>query len=130
MSALGAPASSAHLRKALVIDAAASGGMGLGLLLAGRSLAAPLGLPPALLSWSGAFLVPFALFLVWLSRRPAIPRPVILTVIIGNALWIAASAAILLTGWVAPTTAGLVLVIGQALAVAVFVDLEYAGLKR
>ena len=37
---------------------------------------------------------------------------------------------LLIGGWVAPTVLGYVFVIGQALVVALFAELEFFGLKR
>jgi len=51
-------------------------------------------------------------------------------VILINALWVAASIVLLLSGWVAPNALGTVFVIVQALAVAVFADLQYLGVRR
>ena len=47
-----------------------------------------------------------------------------------NLLWAVDSLLLLVTGWVAPTTLGYAVVVGQALAVAVFAGLQYVGLRR
>jgi len=52
------------LRRALLLDSAASGTMGLLLLLAAGALQPMLGLPLGLLRWTGVVLIPFAALLV------------------------------------------------------------------
>jgi len=118
------------LRRVILLDAAASGGMGLLFAAASLPLSRPLGLPPALLLGAGLFLVPFTAFLVWLARRPVLPRSLVAALVAGNALWAAASFAIIPAGLVAPTTLGAIAVYGQAAAVVVLATLEYGGLRR
>ncbi|HVE77976.1 MAG TPA: hypothetical protein VNA89_03890 [Gemmatimonadaceae bacterium] len=118
------------LRRALLLDAAASGTMGLVLAVTAGALEPTLGLPVALLRWVGIFLLPFAGFLVAVARRPRPPRGAVLTIVVGNALWVVASGLLLLGGRVAPTPLGEAFVLAQAAAVAVFAWLEYRGLRR
>ena len=47
-----------------------------------------------------------------------------------NALWVAASFGLLLSGLVAPTPLGYAFVIAQALAVALLAELQFIGLRR
>jgi len=54
----------------------------------------------------------------------------VIAVIAGNALWALDSALLLATDWLSPTTAGQVVVALQALGVAAFAALQYAGLRR
>ena len=121
---------SRFLRRALWLDVASSGAMGL--LLA--TAAAPLGgwcqLPVALLRESGLFLLAFAALLAWLASRPALPRWVVLGVVIGNALWAVDSVLLLLLGWVTPNMLGGTFVLAQAVAVGALAELEYVGLRR
>lgn len=118
------------LRRALLLDAACSGAMGLLLAVA----AAPLGwwfhLPEALLRESGFFLLAFAAALVWLGTRPAVPRWAVLGVVIGNALWAIDSVLLLLPGWIAPNWLGGGFILAQAAIVAALAELEYVGLQR
>jgi hypothetical protein len=51
-------------------------------------------------------------------------------VIVGNAGWVLASIALLFTGWIAPNTLGIAVIAAQALAVAVFTELEFIGQRR
>ena len=59
-------ANSTFLRRVLLVDATASGGMGVLFLLAAGPMESLLGLPATLLRGVGLFLIPFAGFLVWL----------------------------------------------------------------
>lgn len=118
------------LRRALLLDAAASGATGLLMSLAAGWLTEWLGLPLELLLGAGVSLLPFALVLAWLSNRDTLQRGWIWAVIAVNALWVADSVLLLIGGWVAPTVLGYVFVIGQALVVALFAELEFFGLKR
>jgi len=117
------------LRRVLLLDAAASGGMGVLLLVAADSLGSLLGLPLNLVRSVGVFLVPFGVFLVWVATRryalPAITR----AIVIGNVLWVIASVWLLVSGLVKPTLLGEVFVLAQAAAVVVFAFLEYRGLR-
>jgi hypothetical protein len=117
------------LRTALRLDAAASGGMGVLLLLGAGALAPMFDLPVALLRGSGLVLVPFALALVWLSARPRIPRVAAWTVIVANVLWTIDSLLLPAVRGYEPSGFGTAFVVMQALAVAVFAGLEYAGLR-
>lgn len=120
---------SSFMRKALVADALVSGAAAL-LMMAGSGLLGPfLGLPVALLFWSGLALVPFVALLVAVARRARAPRVLVLDIVLVNALWAAASFAILLTGLVTPNLLGTAFVSAQALAVALFALLQAAGLR-
>jgi hypothetical protein len=120
------------LRTVLQIDAAASGGMGVLLLVAAGSLASVFGLPVLLLRGAGVILVPFAAFLVWLSGRTdavSLPRNLAWTVVTANALWAIDSVLLLFTGWVQPTGLGLAFVLVQALAVVILTWAEIGGIR-
>ncbi|KJV10850.1 hypothetical protein VZ95_02285 [Elstera litoralis] len=118
------------LRCALLLDALASGAMGLLLLLAGRWLHPWLGLPEPLMVWGGLALLPYALLLIFLARRPAVRRAAIHAVIGANLVWVGDSVVLLLSGWVTPTLLGEGFVLAQAAAVAVFAGLQTVGLRR
>jgi hypothetical protein len=121
---------STFLRRALRLDAVASGATGL-LLIAGASLVdGLLGLPAALLRGAGLVLVPYVAFVIWVGTHEAISRPAVWAVIAANALWAAASGLLLISGWVAPTALGYAFVIGQAVVVALLGELQYVGLRR
>lgn len=118
------------LRRALQADALVSGAMALLLSLAANPLSRMLGLPQPLLLESGLFLIAYAAFVGFLGVRSALPRLVVLVVIIGNALWTLGSIALLLSGAVAPNALGVTFVVMQAVAVGVFAELQWIGLKR
>lgn len=118
------------LRRALLLDAVASGTMGAAMALAAVPLGARLDLPPALLRGAGIGLIPFAALLGALGSRERIARPAVLTVVAVNLLWVAGSLLVLVTGRVEPTALGVALVVAQALAVALFAGLQGLGLRR
>ena len=121
---------SPFLRKSLLLDAAASGATA-GLLIAGAGLLdGLLGLPVALMREAGLILVPFVAFVAWVGTREEVARGAVWTIIAANALWVAASIGLLVGGWVTPTALGYAFVIAQAAVVALFAELQYAGLKR
>ena len=124
------PQPSSFLRRVLSLDAAASAAMGLGLLVFASTLAPLLDLPEALLRETGIVLLPFAAFVGYLALREQPHRGAVWTVIVLNAIWTIDSIALLLTGWVAPNALGHAFVIGQAVAVGAFAELEYIGLRR
>lgn len=118
------------LRLTLKIDALAGGAMGLLMALAAQPLGELLGLPFVLLMVAGIVLLPLALVLYWMSNQPALSRTGVWAVIALNALWVVESAALLVTGYVQPTTLGYAFVIGQALVVLLLAEMEFFGLRR
>ncbi|WP_325437299.1 hypothetical protein [Pseudomonas nitroreducens] len=118
------------LRLTLKADALAGGAMGLLMALAAQPLGQLLGLPFVLLLVAGIVLLPLALVLYWMSNQPALSRTGVWAVIALNALWVVESAALLVTGYVNPTALGYAFVIGQALVVLLFAELEFFGLRR
>ena len=122
--------SSNFLRRALILDALASGATGL-LMIAGAGLVEGLlGLPAALLRGAGLVLVPYVAFVVYTGTRETISRSAVWMIIVANVAWAAASALLLVSGWVAPTALGYAFVIAQAVVVALLGELQYMGLRR
>ncbi len=117
------------LRRVLLADAAASGATGLLMLLGTDALASMLALPAGLLFYAGAALVPFAALVAWLGLRESPPRLAVWAIIACNLLW-AAESILMLFGSIEPNRLGQVFVLGQALVVALFAELEYFGLRR
>jgi hypothetical protein len=117
------------LRFALLGDAMASGAMGLLMAAAATPLSGLLALPQQLLFWAGLVLLPYAVFVGWLGSRSAIPAALVCTVIILNAVWVIDSM-LLLSGWLQPTGIGTTFILVQAVAVAVFAELQFIGLRR
>lgn len=116
------------LRRVLYVDAASGLLTGAPMSMDAASLSALLGLPAALLFWSGLALFPVAAFMLWVATRRDLPRLGAWIVIVGNAGWVVASVLVLFA--FSPTSLGTAFVIGQAVVVAVLAELEYAGLKR
>ena len=104
--------------------------MGAMLVLGAETLANLLGLPQALLRYSGLSLFPFAAFVAWVATRQALWRVGVWAVIGCNVLWAVDSVLLLMPGWVAPAMLGYAFVIAQAAFVVVLAELEYVGLRR
>lgn len=121
---------STFLRRVLALDAVTSGAMGALLVLAQGPLSSLLGLSSSLLFWAGLSLLPFAAFVGWLAARELPPRAGVWAVVLCNALWVVDSFALLATGWTDLTLLGKVFVLFQAVAVAVFAELQFFGLRR
>ncbi|WNV11081.1 hypothetical protein [Tardiphaga sp. 709] len=118
------------LRRAIQIDAVVSGAMALLLTFAAGLLAPLLHLPEALLLESGLFLIAYAALVGWLGTRATMPKLLVLVIIIGNALWTLGSIGLLFSGAVTPNLLGQIFVAAQAIAVGVFAELQYIGLRR
>jgi hypothetical protein len=124
------PPPPAPRRRLLRLDAATCAATGALLALAAPALEPPLGLPAALLREVGVALVPFAALLLWIARAPRPARGAVWAVVAANALWVAASVALLPSGLVAPTPLGGAFVLAQAAVVAALAWLEYAAVRR
>lgn len=122
---------SLFLRRALQLDALATGATGI-LLLGGTSLLASLlNLPASLMIYAGIFCVGWALTLGFASLRERIASGFVWTIIVANVAWVIGSVALLLSGYVQPTPLGYAFVIAQALAVDLFASLQiFAMWKR
>jgi hypothetical protein len=118
------------LRRVLIADAAASAASGLLMLAGGGYLAPLLGLPSALLASAGTALLPFAAVVAYLATGETLWRGAVWAVIALNALWVADSLLLLVTGWVSPTGLGYAFVLAQAATVALLAELEYVGLRK
>ena len=118
------------LRRALILDAVASGATAL-MMIAGADLVEGLlGLPGTLLRGAGLVLIPYVAFVIYAGTRSAISRAAVWAIVAANVLWAVASALLLVSGWVAPTALGYAFVIAQAVAVALLGELQYVGLRR
>jgi hypothetical protein len=121
---------SLFLRRALLADAVVSGAMALLLTFGAGVLTSLLGLPETLLLESGLFLIAYAAFVGFLGSRAAMPKMLVLLVIVGNAAWTLASVSLLLSGTVSPNLLGVAFVVMQAIAVGVFAELQFIGLRK
>lgn len=118
------------LRRVLLADAATCAAMGTLLLFAAGPLATLLELPRPLRLISGGILLPIAAYIAWVATRKQLSSLMAWLVVPGNTLWAAASAALVLSGWLSPNALGQGFVIVQAVVVALFAELEYVGLRR
>ena len=132
MNALAQPQPHAHplLRRAFLLDAVATGGLGLAMAAGAPWLQPWLGLPVGLLQEAGLICIAFAACLAYALTRAGIGKAMSRFAIGVNALWVLASLGLLASGWVEPTTLGVVFVVAQALVVAVFAELQYLGARR
>ena len=119
------------LRRALVANALFSGASGALLALGARPVAIFLGLENALfLTITGVLLLLYAAGLLYVATRPTVNRAAAWMAVALDLLWVAASAAILLGGWLPLTTAGRWAVGIVAELVALFALFQYLGLRR
>ncbi|MEO6291273.1 MAG: hypothetical protein ABIO88_01475 [Burkholderiaceae bacterium] len=89
-----------------------------------------LGLPEALLVWSGWLLVAFALFIMLIVSRQPVSRSLVKVLIAGNLLWVAACIELLAVGQVTLTTLGLAYIGVQIVSVSLLSTLEWFGLRK
>ena len=116
------------IRPALLIDAAASAATAT-LLIAGTSLLETwLAIPATVIREAGLILAPYIVLVVIVASRPQISTRAVWVIIACNAIWTAASFAIL--GFISPNRLGVAFVIGQALAVAALGVLQWAALRK
>ena len=121
---------SLSIRQVLLLDAVATGATALLLALGAGLLAGPLGLPEVLLREAGFILVPFVALVCFAAYRAPPAAGAVRAIIACNVIWVAASVLLLLSGYVAPTLAGFVLVAAQAVVVGLFAELQLIALRR
>lgn len=112
------------------LDAAASGALGVLTLVAGTVLDGLLGTPLALLVPVGLFLVAFAAFVWVVGTRPRINGTAAWSVVAFNLVWVLASIALVAAGPLPLTILGVAFVLAQAVAVFLFADPQFLGLRR
>ena len=119
------------LRGALWFDALSVAGLGLLLVLLAGVLEPWLGLESGFLRTVGLLvLLPFAAFLAWTASRTPIPQPAVRWIVALNALYVLASFAILILGWVQPTALGTAFVVVQAVIGGAVAAVEWVALRR
>jgi hypothetical protein len=116
------------MRRILFLDAATCLAMGVALSAFGAPLSALFRLPSALLFGAGLALFPIAAFMGAIAMAREVPRWGAWLAIAGNAGWVLGSLGLL--AFTAPSAWGYAFVIGQALVVAVLIELELAALLR
>lgn len=118
------------LRLALKLDAVASGALGALLLVTATVLDDLLGIPLALLVPVGLFLLAYAAFVWIVGTRRRINRTAAWIVVALNLVWVADSVVVVLAGLFSLTGLGVAFVLAQAVAVLLFADLQFLGLRR
>ncbi|MEU5939992.1 hypothetical protein ABZ807_12530 [Micromonospora sp. NPDC047548] len=118
------------LRFALKQDAMGTGANGVVYVVAAAIFGEVFGLPAAFLYPIGAFLVAFAAAVFLLASQPTVSRAGVGVVLATNIAWVAASVELLVAGWFPLTGLGTALVIVQAVVVAGFAALQFAGLRK
>lgn len=121
---------SSFLRRALIIDAVMTGATALLALLAGGLLAQLLAVPEPLLRYAGVALVPFVLYVGFLARREVVSRASVVAIIALNISWVVASVWLLVGSSIQPNALGSAFIVVQAVAVALFAELQYVGLRK
>jgi len=89
-----------------------------------------LGLPAALLTGTGVFLLSYGAIVAFLAARLRGPSPIIWILVAGNIAWAVACFYLLLGGGMQLTTLGEVYVAVQAFTVAALAQLQYIGMRR
>ena len=118
------------LRFALRLDGVASMVAGIATCAGFASLSGVLGAPASGVLALGAFMLAYGAAMSWLSTRARIDQRLVWIVAVGNLIWAIASVPLAGSDWIAPTTFGLALILGQAVAVAGFAALQYLGLRQ
>lgn len=118
------------LRQVLLADAVVSAATGLLMFALAGTLAGLLALPELLLRAAGLVLLPYAAFVAYAAREPGRSRRAVWTIVACNLLWAADCLLLLATGWVQPTALGVAFILTQVLAVGLFGELQYVGLRR
>jgi hypothetical protein len=101
------------------------------LLVAGSDVLGPfLNLPEAFLRNTGLVLVAYAALVGFLGTRGVMPKIAVWAVIAINAMWTVDSVVLLISGWVSPNLLGQIFIVMQAIAVGVFAELQFIGLRK
>lgn len=130
MSSTSFMSSPSFLRNVLRADALSCVACGLLQVVFTGQMAQLLGLPQALLAYTGEFLLVYAAVVAFVSTRDPLPWPLVWLLLAGNLGWAIACALLLVSGRVAPSMLGTAYVVVQALTVAVLAELQYFGLRR
>lgn len=110
------------------IFSVATGAIG---LAAARPLATLLGIqPPLILGILGALVVLYGAFLFYTAAQAQINRRIAIAAIALDVIWVIDSAVLLIAGWLPLTSTGMWTIALVAVAVAVFAELKFFGLRR
>lgn len=130
MTTITARPATGLLRRALLLDGVASGGLGVLLTAAAGPLADVLGGSTTLHRAVGIFLIGYGAAVLLIGTRPVVSLPAAATIAVGNCGWVLASAAVAVLDPWSLTTLGTAFVVAQAVAVAGFAALQFAGLRQ
>ena len=100
------------------------------MLIGADLLSSMLNVPAELLRYAGASLIPFVGFLAYVAMRETLSRRSVWTVISLNIAWVFASVALLFVDELDPNRLGVAFILVQAVAVAIFAEMQYTGLRR
>lgn len=118
------------LHLALLIDAVATAAAGVGIGLFTPELSLTLQLPAWLLGGAAAFMLVYAAVVAWMAQRELLPRWAVWSIIAGNAAWAIECVVLAIGGLLSPSALGIAFLLSQAVAVVVFAELQYVGLRR
>ncbi len=118
------------LRRALQADAIFSGVAALMFVFGAGLLASLTNLPETFLLNTGLVLVVYAALVGYLGTRSMMSKAAVWAVIAVNAIWAIDSFILLVSGWVSPNLLGQALIVMQAVAVGVFAELQFIGLRK
>jgi hypothetical protein len=118
------------LRLALRIDAIATAASGVLLAAAAGPLAEKLGLPQPLLLGAGLFCLGYAGLVGWMSAHVRLPAAGVWAIVLGNVGWAIGCLELAFTDVLARSSLGVEFLVVQAVAVLVFADLQWFGLRR
>jgi hypothetical protein len=118
------------LRFALRLDGVVSSAAGVATCSQFASLSGVLGAPAEVVLRIGAFMLIYGVTIGWISTRAQVDQRLTWFVAVGNLIWAIVSVLLTATHWIAPTTSGIALILGQALIVAGFAALQYLGLRQ
>src|ERR1700754_1088952 len=121
---------SLFLRRALQADAIFSGAAALMFVFGAELFASLTNLPEAFLRNTGLVLVVYAALVGYIGTRRLMPKAVVWAVIAVNAVWAIDSMILLVNGWVSPNLLGQALIVMQAVAVGIFAELQFIGLRK
>lgn len=110
-------------------DALSCAAMGAAQVAATTWLSELLHLPEALLLSTGLLLMAYAAALAWLTRRPALPRQIVVVFAVGNVAWGLGCIALMVGPWLSPSPLGMAWIGAQAAASWIVADLQWLGLR-
>jgi len=123
-------ASPRFLSRVMWADSASCAATGVAQLSFTALLAQETGLPGALLTSTGLFLIAYAVAAAMMASRPRAPRTLIGLVVLGNLAWAVACVGLIVSGDLPLTTLGKLWLGAQAAVVLVLADLQWTGLRR